>query len=62
MVSKAHFLKVLDVALFLWILWILLLGLSNLKNDISYIKYKFSHRFEKVCRGLNYLEIIILMF
>ncbi len=22
----------------------------KLKNDISYIKYKFSHRFGKVCR------------
>ncbi len=23
---------------------------SKFKNDISYIKYKFSHRFGKVCR------------
>jgi hypothetical protein len=23
------------------------------KNDINYIKYKFSHRFGKVCKGLN---------
>ncbi len=27
--------------------------ISKLKNDINYIKYKFSHRFEKVCRWLN---------
>jgi hypothetical protein len=26
---------------------------SKVKNDINYIKYKFSHRFGKVCRGLN---------
>jgi hypothetical protein len=24
----------------------------KLKNDISYIKYKFSHKIEKVCRWL----------
>jgi hypothetical protein len=23
---------------------------SKLKNNINYIKYKFSHKFEKVCR------------
>jgi hypothetical protein len=37
---------------------------SKLKNDINYIKYKFSHWFEKVCRGLNMyyskIKIIIL--
>jgi hypothetical protein len=37
---------------------------SKLKNDISYIKYKFSHKFGKVCRGLNKyyskIKIIIL--
>jgi len=37
---------------------------SKLKNDISYVKYKFSHGFEKVCRGLNMyypnIRIIIL--
>jgi hypothetical protein len=26
---------------------------SKLKIDINYIKYKFSHIFEKVCRWLN---------
>jgi hypothetical protein len=26
---------------------------SKLKNDINYIKYKFSHKFEKVRRWLN---------
>jgi hypothetical protein len=26
---------------------------SKLKNDINYIKYKFSHKFEKVCTWLN---------
>jgi hypothetical protein len=46
-------LKVLDGALFLWILWVFLLKLQSLKNDINYIKYKFSQRFVKVCRGLN---------
>jgi hypothetical protein len=30
-VPKAYFLKVLDVALFLWTLWVFFLGLSNLK-------------------------------
>jgi hypothetical protein len=34
------------------------------KNDIKYIKYKFSHRFGKVCRGLNvyYSNIRIIIF
>ncbi len=38
--------------------------ISKLKNDISYIKYKFSHRFEKVCRWLNmyYSKIGITIF
>jgi hypothetical protein len=35
------------------------------KNDISYIKYKFSHKFGKVCRGLDMLyskiRIIIIL-
>jgi hypothetical protein len=37
---------------------------SKLKNDISYIKYKFSHRFWKVCRWLNmyYSKIRIITF
>jgi hypothetical protein len=26
---------------------------SKLKNNIGYIKYKFSHRFGKVCKWLN---------
>jgi len=30
-VPKTYFLKVLDVALFLWTLWVFFLGLSNLK-------------------------------
>jgi hypothetical protein len=47
------FLKVIDRLLFLKTLWVFLLGLPNLKNDISYIKYKFSHVFGKVCRWLN---------
>jgi hypothetical protein len=36
---------------------------SKLKNDISYIKYKFSHNFRKVCRWLNmyYSKIKILI-
>jgi hypothetical protein len=63
-VPKKYFLKVLDGALFLWTLWVFLLGLPNLKNDINYIKYKFSHRFGKVCRWLNmyYSNIIIILF
>jgi len=37
--------------------------LTKLKNDINYIKYKFSHRFGKVCRWLNmyYSNIIIII-
>jgi len=36
----------------------------KLKNDIGYIKYKFSHRFEKVCKWLNmyYSKIRIITF
>jgi hypothetical protein len=37
----------------------------KIKNDINNIKYKFSHRFGKVCRGLNeyYSKIrIIIIF
>jgi hypothetical protein len=38
--------------------------ISKFKNDISYIKYKFSHKFEKVCSWLNMyyskMKIIIL--
>ncbi len=26
---------------------------SKFKNDVNYIKYKFSHKFEKVCTLLN---------
>jgi hypothetical protein len=37
---------------------------SNFKNDINYIKCKFSHRFGKVCRWLNmyYSKIKIITF
>jgi hypothetical protein len=37
---------------------------SKLKNDINYIKYKFSHKFDKVCRWLNmyYSNIRIITF
>jgi hypothetical protein len=38
---------------------------SKFLNDINYIKYKFSHRFGKVCRWLNmyYSNIrIIIIF
>ncbi len=37
---------------------------SKLKNDIIYIKYKFSHRFVMVCRWLNiyYSRIKIIIF
>jgi len=37
---------------------------SKFKNDNSYIKYKVSHRFGKVCRWLNmyYLNIKIIIF
>jgi len=37
---------------------------SKLKNDINYIKYKFLHRFGKVCRWLNmyYSKIRIITF
>jgi hypothetical protein len=37
---------------------------SKLKNDINYIKYKFSHRFDKVCKWLNmyYSKIILITF
>jgi hypothetical protein len=36
----------------------------KLKNDFSYIKYKFSHRFGKVCKWLNmyYSKIKIITF
>jgi hypothetical protein len=36
---------------------------SKLKNDINYIKYKFSHSFEKLCRWLNmyYSKSIIII-
>jgi hypothetical protein len=37
---------------------------SKFKNDINYIKYKFLHRFGKVCKWLNMyyskIKIIIL--
>ncbi len=61
---KKYCLKVFDGALFLWNLWVLFLGLSNFKNDISYIKYKFSLKFGKVCRWLNvyYSKIRIIIF
>jgi hypothetical protein len=62
--SQKHILKK-----FKWgILFMAFLGFpfktSKLKNDISYIKYKFSHKFGKVCRGLNmyYSEIRIIIF
>jgi hypothetical protein len=37
---------------------------SKLKNDINYIRYKFSHRFKKVCRWSNiyYSNIKIINF
>ncbi len=37
---------------------------SKLKNGINYIKYKFSHRFGKVCQSLNvdYSKIRIIIF
>ncbi len=37
---------------------------SNFKNDINYIKCKFSHRFGNVCRWLNmyYSKIKIITF
>ncbi len=37
---------------------------SKLKNEINYIKYKFSHRFENFCRWLNmyYSNIRIITF
>jgi len=37
---------------------------SKLKNNMSYMKYKISHRFGKVCRWLNiyYSKIIIIIF
>jgi hypothetical protein len=37
---------------------------SKLKINISYIKYKFSHRFGKVCKWLNmyYSKIRIILF
>jgi hypothetical protein len=39
-------------------------GTSKVKNDINYIKYKFSHRFGKVCMWLNmyYSNIRIISF
>jgi len=41
-----------------------LFKIAKLKNDINYIKYKFSHRFGKVCGWLNmyYSKIKILTF
>jgi hypothetical protein len=37
---------------------------SKFKNDINYIKYKFSHRFGMVCRWLNmyYSKIKIIIY
>jgi len=37
---------------------------SKFKDDINYIKYKFSHRFGKVCKWLNmyYSKIRIITF
>jgi len=37
---------------------------SKSKNDINYIKYQFSHKFEKVCKWLNmyYSNTRILIF
>jgi hypothetical protein len=37
---------------------------SKLKNDLNYIKYKFSHRFKKLCRRLNmyYSNITLVIF
>jgi hypothetical protein len=64
-VPKAYFLKVLNGALFLWTFVGDPFRTSKLKNDINYIKYKFSHRFGKVCKGLNMyysnIKIIILL-
>jgi hypothetical protein len=40
------------------------LRIFKFKNEINYIKYKFSHRFGKVYRGLNmyYSNIRIIIF
>jgi hypothetical protein len=61
-VRKSYFLKVLNGAIFLWTLSFPF-RTSKLKNDINYVKYKFSHGFGKVCRGLNmyYPNIIIII-
>ncbi len=63
-VPKSFFKKALYGLLFIWTLWVFFLGLPNLKNDINYIKYKFSHRFGKVCQSLNmyYSKIKIIIF
>jgi hypothetical protein len=40
-VPKAYFLKVLDVALFLWTLWVFFLGFSNLKMTSAKLNISF---------------------
>jgi hypothetical protein len=54
---------------FIWgIIFMNFVGFSfktfKFKNDTNYIKYKFSHRFGKVCRWLNlyYSNINIIIF
>jgi hypothetical protein len=63
-VPKAYVLKVLNGVLFLKELWVFILGFSKLKNNINDIKYKFSHRFGKVCKWLNmyYSKIRLITF
>jgi hypothetical protein len=41
-----------------------LFRISKFKNDINYIKFKFSHRFGKICKWLNmyYSNIRIVAF
>ncbi len=46
-VPKTHFLKILNVALFLWTLWVFLLGLANLKMTLATLNKTFHIDFGK---------------
>ncbi len=58
------YLKALDGPLFIWTLWVFLLGLPGLKITSNTLNINFSHKFEKVCRWLSmyYSKIIIITF
>jgi len=54
-VPKTYFLKVLDGALFLWTLWVLLLGLSNQKMTLTTLNTNF----QKIWKGLQVIEHVL---